>query len=135
MPRRALTALSASSLPSGSSPASCSRRPIRVDLPWSTWPTMTIRTSARAPSGEAERNSEDMCTFMTIYAGGSVGGGERSQISGFAQALEGVLGFVIHGAARAFRDLRGVELGEDLVDGGGIRFDREGDVGIAERAI
>jgi hypothetical protein len=33
MPRRALTALSASSLPSGRPSVSCSKRPIKVDLP------------------------------------------------------------------------------------------------------
>ena len=33
MPRRALTALSISSLPSGRLPVSCKRRPTRVDLP------------------------------------------------------------------------------------------------------
>src|SRR5262245_52907563 len=72
---------------------------------------------------------------MAIYADRSVGGGAGSQISGFAQALEGVLGFVIHGAAGAFRYLGGVELGDDLVDGAGMRFDREGDVGVTQRAI
>ena len=33
MPRRALTAFSISSLPSGRLPVSCNRRPTRVDLP------------------------------------------------------------------------------------------------------
>ncbi|MGY4327673.1 hypothetical protein ACVWWG_002090 [Bradyrhizobium sp. LB7.2] len=54
MPRRALTALSISSLPSGRLPVSCSRRPTSVDLPWSTWPTMTMRTWGRVvPFGVA----------------------------------------------------------------------------------
>ena len=46
------------------------------------------------------------------------------QISGDAQALEGVFGFVVHGAAGAFGHFRCVELGDDLVDGRGVRRDR-----------
>ena len=48
------------------------------------------------------------------------GRGERSQVPGFAQALESVLGFVIHGAAGAFRNPGRVELGDDLIDRAGI---------------
>ena len=40
----------------------------------------------------------------------------RSQIAGDAQALEGVLGLVVHGAAGALGRPGGVELGDDLVD-------------------
>src|SRR6185437_13845981 len=52
-----------------------------------------------------------------------------------AQALEGVLGFVIHGAARAFGNFGGFEFGDDLVDGARFRFDGKSNGGIAERAV
>jgi hypothetical protein len=47
MPRRSHTALMVSSLPSGNEPVSWNSRPTRVDLPWSTWPTMTILSLGR----------------------------------------------------------------------------------------
>src|SRR5689334_6051717 len=62
MPRRSDMARIASTLPSGKAPVSCSRRPTSVDLPWSTWPTMTIlswwesRVIGRVP-GVVERGS------------------------------------------------------------------------------
>src|SRR5690349_13109948 len=62
MPRRSDMARIDSTLPSGSVPVSCSRRPTSVDLPWSTWPTMTIlswwasRVIGRVP-GVVERGS------------------------------------------------------------------------------
>ncbi len=43
-PRRCAMAWSCSTLPWASAPASCSSRPTNVDLPWSTWPTITIRS-------------------------------------------------------------------------------------------
>jgi hypothetical protein len=66
MPRRALTAFSISSLPSGRLPVSCSRRPTSVDLPWSTWPTMTMRTCGRVvPLGVADNvGEEETIMFM-----------------------------------------------------------------------
>ena len=57
------------------------------------------------------------------------------KVADFAQTLEGVLGFVIHGAAGAFRNPGCLELGDDLVDGAGVRFDRKRDVSITERAV
>src|SRR5882672_10263185 len=57
------------------------------------------------------------------------------EIPGDAQALERVLGLMIHGAAGALWRAGGVELGDDLVHGTRLRGDREGDVGVAERAI
>ena len=41
-PRRSHVALMASYLPSSSESVSWRKRPTSVDLPWSTWPTMTI---------------------------------------------------------------------------------------------
>ena len=65
MPRRALTAFSISSLPSGRLPVSCSSRPTKVDLPWSTWPTMTMRTWGRVvPLGVAEIEAEGRIMFI-----------------------------------------------------------------------
>src|SRR5580692_899660 len=57
------------------------------------------------------------------------------QVAGNAQALERILGLVVHGAAGALRHLGAIELGDDLVDGARLRRHRRGDVGIAERAI
>src|SRR5215813_2509191 len=61
--------------------------------------------------------------------------GWNLEIPGDAQALERVLGLVVHGAADALGRPGGIELGDDLVDGARLRGDREGDVGVAERAI
>src|SRR6266702_4210690 len=59
----------------------------------------------------------------------------ESEIAGDPQALEGILGFVVERAAGAFRHLGLFELGQDFLDGGRVRDDGEGDVGIAERAV
>src|SRR5262249_48489154 len=58
-----------------------------------------------------------------------------SEITGDPQALERVLGLVIHGAARALGRPGDVELGDDLVDRARLRRDRKCDVRIAERAV
>jgi len=65
MPRRALTALRDSSLPSGRLPVSCRSRPIKVDLPWSTCPTMTMRTSGRLPADAAAATRADASFSVT----------------------------------------------------------------------
>src|SRR6185437_7083169 len=129
-PRRALTAFSISSLPSGRLPVSCSRRPTSVDLPWSTWPTMTMRTCGRVvPFGVAET-----LAGRIMFIGAALLG-NRSEIAGDAEPLEGIFGFVIERAAGAFRHLGAVELGQDLVDIRRGRCDRIGDVLVAQRAI
>src|SRR6516164_8523487 len=136
MPRRALTALSASSLPSGRLPVSCSRRPIRVDLPWSTWPTMTMRTSGRLATlaakdadGSVTRTFMELCLELYLYLEPCL------EIAGDAQPLERIFRFVVHGAAGALGHLGAVELGDDLLERARVRHHREGDVGVAQRSI
>src|SRR5262245_39560036 len=127
MPRRALTALSISSLPSGRLPVSCRRRPTSVDLPWSTWPTMTMRTCGRVvpfgidvvPFGVA-----DSVGLTIMFMAALVSIAIRSEIAGDAQPLEGVFGLMIERAARALRHLGLFELDQDLVDAGRCRSDR-----------
>src|SRR5262249_56186191 len=60
---------------------------------------------------------------------------DHLQIPGAAQALERVLGLVIHGTAGALGNPGGREFADDLVDRARLRLDREGDVGVAERAV
>src|SRR5712672_4472966 len=130
MPRRALTALSISSLPSGRLPVSCSNRPTSVDLPWSTWPTMTMRTCGRVvPFGVACVVLE---SIMFIAAPTS---NSYLQIAGDAQPLERILGLVIQRAPGTLRHFRAVQLMEDFVDIGCVGQDRIGDVLVAERAV
>src|SRR5262245_1940812 len=76
-----------------------------------------------------------MAASCSVIMKGCAEGRGSSQISSFAQALERILGFVIHGAAGAFRNLGGVELFDDLVDGGCGRWDRKCDVRVAERTV
>src|SRR5918996_1779080 len=114
MPRRSQVALMVSNLPSGREPVSWNRRPTRVDLPWSTWPTMTILRLVRALS-------RDIAGLLQIAAG--------------AQTLERVLGLVIHRATAPLGDLGGLQLGDHLVQGRRVAVDREGDVGIAQRPV
>src|SRR5215472_3146405 len=109
-PRRSLTSRSSSAFPVGSAPSSWSSRPISVDLPWSTWPTTTSCSGAEV---------------MPVAC---------SHISLRAQALEGVLALVVHGAARALGLAACFELEDDLGDGGRRRRHGEGDVLLAERA-
>src|SRR5579885_1365971 len=108
-PRRSLTARSSSALPLGSAPTSWRNRPISVDLPWSTWPTTTN------------------CSGAAVIAG------VRSHVALGAQALEGVLALVIHGAARALGLAARLELQDDLRDGRRGRGHRKGYVLLAER--
>src|SRR5688572_6229255 len=117
MPRRSHIALICSSLPSGSEPVSWNSRPTSVDLPWSTWPTMTMRIRSR---------SELIKVFVM---------GRASHIAGGAQPLERVFGLAIHGAARALRRLGPLQLGDDRFDRVGDAVDRERDVLVAERAV
>ena len=56
------------------------------------------------------------------------------EIAGDTQPL-GIFGLVIERAAGALRHLGAVELGQDLIDAGGGRRHRVGDVLIAQRAI
>src|SRR5436853_4667710 len=130
MPRRALTAFSISSLPSGRLPVSCSRRPTSVDLPWSTWPTMTMRTCGRVvPFGVAE------IEWLRIMFIATLAGQRFLQVARDAKPLEGVLGLVVERAAGALGHLGLFELDQDLLDIRGARLHGKGDVGIAERAV
>ena len=56
-------------------------------------------------------------------------------IAGGAQALEGILGFVVHRPAGALGHPGRLQLGDDLVERGGVAVDREGDVLVAQRAV
>src|SRR5665213_4450991 len=58
-----------------------------------------------------------------------------SEITGDAQPLEGIFGFVIQCSARTFRHLGAVEFDQDFVDVGGGRGHGIGDVGVAQRAV
>src|SRR5262245_41155638 len=112
MPRRSHIALICSSLPSGNEPVSLNSRPTRVDLPWSTWPTMTMRIRSRS----------------VLMRG-------RSHIARGAQPFERVLGLAVHGASGALRRACGLQRGDDRFDGVCGAVDREGDVAVAERAV
>ena len=57
------------------------------------------------------------------------------EISGDAQSLEGILGFVIHGTTGALGCSRGFKFGNDFVDRSRLRRHRERDVCIAELDI
>src|ERR1700744_1484904 len=88
---------------------------------------MTMRTWGRVvPLGVADEAGETNI-FMALL--------NRSEIAGDAQSLEGVFGFMIQRAAGPFRHLGQFEFGQDLVDVGSGGSDREGDVGVAERAV
>src|SRR5215471_17488021 len=91
---------------------------------------MTTRTSGTA-TGLARRRSGETNAFMADPFSSCV----TSQIAGFAQALEGVLRFVIHCATGSFGNPGRLELGDDLVDRGGVRSDGKRDVHVAERAV
>src|SRR4029077_6812567 len=130
MPRRALTAFSISNLPSGRLPVSCNRRTTSVDLPWSTWPTMTMRTCGRVvPFGV-----DDMVAGTIMFMG-CTPLECRSEIARDAQPFERVFGFMVERSPRALRYFGLLELDQDLLDRGRVRDDGEGDVGIAERAV
>src|SRR3712207_3747127 len=120
-PRLAETARTCSMRAAGREPVSCSNRPTRVDLPWSTWPTTTMGSAARSAAGGGESPS------FIVRA--------PSQVAADAQALEGVFGLVVHGAPVALGAGGAAQLGDD---GGHVRRlagDREGDADLAERAV
>src|SRR4051812_44025693 len=94
---------------------------------------MTMRTSGRAATACSETGGTARMFMACVLCVGSLQ--IVLEISGYAQALERVLGLVVHGAAGALRRPGRVEFGDDLVDSAGLRGDREGDVGVAERAV
>src|SRR5512134_1326093 len=59
----------------------------------------------------------------------------RLHVAFGAQALEGILGLVVHRSAGAFGDIGMHQLVDDRIDGIGVGFDREGDVLVAERTV
>src|SRR5580698_2723633 len=107
-PRRLATASNCSSLPSGSEPVSCRRRPTKVDLPWSTWPTMTIfNCSLGAVPGL-------LCMVRT--------NSRISHVAVTAQLLEGVFALLVLRAAGAFGSLGVPKFLDDLAHSAGGRF-------------
>src|SRR3954468_5405979 len=120
----------AASLPSGSEPVSWRSRPISDDFPWSTCPTMTRRSASAA------------CAWVRAMAGGTkdicMGVAPRTaglHIAAGAQPLEGVLGLMVHGTPGPLLGARGLEFGDDVVHGRGVRGYRKGDADLAERAV
>src|SRR4051794_36501324 len=57
------------------------------------------------------------------------------QIAADAQPLERILGLMVERAAGALGHLGVLELGQDFVDVGGKRGDREGDVLVTKRTV
>src|SRR5262245_36263028 len=94
-----------------------------------------MRTPARTSMGDTGGRGAETGTFMTMGHSYSFRSRGCSQVAGLAQALEGILRFVIHGATGSLRNLGGVELGDDLSKRAGVGGDRKRDVGIAERAV
>src|SRR4051812_33643564 len=91
----------ASSLPVGSEPVSASRRPTRVDLPWSTWPTMTMFIASRdCAAGSAE---VEVAGVVMVGPGGRGDAAAGSHVAVFAQLFEAVL--AVLQAARALGDV------------------------------
>src|SRR3546814_8871426 len=134
MPRRAETASSSVTLPAGSAPVSCSSRPIKVDLPWSTWPTMTMRCSAR-PASAAAGARESRVVAKVVVPSSFMPAAASLQVARGAQPLEGVLALVVHRPPGPLGGGGGLQLGDDLVDRGGLGGDRRGDVAVAQRAV
>src|SRR5215471_20761716 len=87
-PRRSAIFWSCSSLPSGREPVSWNKRPTKVDLPWSTWPTMTILSCSVAaePLGFIRRSGVEI----------------RSHVSVPPQFFKGVFAFFVLGTAGTF---------------------------------
>src|SRR5918912_4241181 len=94
---------------------------------------MTMRTSGRPVSRVPARWSAALVVTSMFIVSALVL--YSSQVARRAQPLERVLGFVIHRAAGPLRRVGGFELGDDGVDRGGVRGDRECDVLVAERAV
>src|ERR1035437_3656150 len=124
-PRRRAMACNCSSLPSGSEPVSWRSRPIRVDLPGSTWPTMTIFNcpAEAAAAGSFPANppfiAPPVCSHVAIAP----------------QFLEGIFAFLVLRAACAFGDSGGAQFVDDFPDGFRLGPDRESAGITANRAI
>src|SRR5258708_40032071 len=100
---------------------------------------MTMRTSGRLPADATAAGGDARRSARRRFMGLSDDALKRKrawlQIAGNAQALERVLGLVVHGAAGALGNFGAVELEDDLVDRARLRGHRRRDVGIAERAV
>src|SRR5258708_10912587 len=100
---------------------------------------MTMRTSGRLPADATAAGGDARRSARRRFMGLSDDALKRKrawlQIAGNAQALERVLGLVVHGAAGALGNFGAVELENDLVDRARLRGHRRRDVGIAERPI
>src|SRR3712207_3475891 len=123
-PRLAETARNCAIRDAGTAPVSCSSRPTKVDLPWSTWPTTTMG-NARSPA-PAEGGDRSKPSFIARAP---------SQVAADAQAFEGVLGFVVHGAPVPLGAGGSAQLGDDGRDVRRLAGDGEGDADLAERAV
>src|ERR1039458_5798378 len=109
-PRRWAARWSCSNRPSGSEHVSCKSRPTKVDLPWSTWPRMTI-LSCSAVIGV---NRDGVVALISL-----------SHVPIPPQFLERLLTLLILRAARPLRHPGAAQFLHDLVHRGSPRLDRE----------
>src|SRR5215470_11662198 len=112
-PRRSAIFCNCSSLPSGSDPVSWRRRPTNVDLPWSTWPTMTILSCSVVAGEKAGRG----------VVRGDGAGPLISHVAIASEFFKGVFAFLVLGASGAFGHVRGAEFLDDFADIAGAGFD------------
>src|SRR5215471_3601421 len=61
--------------------------------------------------------------------------GRRSEIASDPEPLESIFGLMVERAPRTLRHLGSLQFSQDLLDAGSMGLHREGDVGIAKRAI
>src|SRR5688572_4309280 len=121
-PRRSAISWSCSSLPSGSEPVSWNSRPTSVDLPWSTWPTMTILSCSVGVTGD-----------FAICWDEAVTGGSHVAIA--PEFFKGVLAFFVLSATGAFGRFGGAQLGDDFRHGASRRVDGRSAGRATEAAI
>src|ERR1035437_6858514 len=110
IPRRCAACWSCSSLPSGSEPVSCKSRPTNVDLPWSTWPRMTILSCSAAAGGAG------------VGSGALIG---KSHVSIPPQILEGRFAFLVLRPARTLRRSCAAQFLHDLMHRARLGLHRE----------
>src|SRR5258706_6740614 len=116
-PRRSAICRSCSSFPSGSEPVSWNKRPTKVDLPWSTWPTMTILS----------------CSLGAWLSPAALRG--ASHVSIASEFFEGIFTFLVLGAARTLGSIRAPQLLNNFAHRFGVRLDRERAGRAAQAAV
>src|ERR1039458_3345885 len=109
-PRRWAARWSCSKRPSGSEPVSWKSRPTNVDLPWSTWPRMTI-LSCSVAAGGTETGAAALIA--------------SSHVPVPPQLLERPLTLLILRSARPLRHPRAAQFLHDLMHRARLRLDRE----------